>query len=154
MDNKTVSLEYANSLIFELQKAFYDERGKGARFRLTTLGRGFYQDCVRPIIAADTVDSILVAVQQALTDAGIVSEVSYINEERLIRVQFKGCIHCPADERMVATRGEPLACMPANLIVLAIEEKLDRPAELAEIKLENGACQVLIALFDQRPVLV
>jgi hypothetical protein len=38
--------------------------------------------------------------------------------------------------------------------VLAIEEKLDRPAELAEIKLEDGACHVLIVLFDQRPVLV
>jgi len=37
--------------------------------------------------------------------------------------------------------------------VLAIEEKLDRPAELAEIKLEEGVCQVLIVLFDKRPVL-
>jgi hypothetical protein len=151
MDNKTISLEYANSLIFELEKAFYDERGKGARFRLTTLGRGFYQECVRPRIAADSIDSILVAVQQAVTEAGIVSEVSYLQEERLIRVQFKGCIHCPADERMVATRGEPLACMPANLIVLAIEEKLDKPVELAEIRMENGVCSVMLIIFESRP---
>jgi hypothetical protein len=43
--------------------------------------------------------------------------------------------------------------VPANLIVLAIEDKLDRPVELAEIKLEDGACQVLLVLFEQRPVL-
>jgi hypothetical protein len=42
--------------------------------------------------------------------------------------------------------------VPANLIVLAMDEKLNRPAELAEIKLEEGACQVLIVLFDKRPV--
>jgi hypothetical protein len=153
MEIRNIPLDYANSLIFELQKAFYDERGKGARFRLTTLGRGFYQQCVRPLIAADTIDSILAAVQQAITEAGIVGQVSYIQEERLIRVQFKGCIHCPADELMVACRGEPLACMPANLIVLAIEEKLDKPVELAEIRMENGVCSVMLIIFESRPTL-
>jgi hypothetical protein len=52
---------------------------------------------------------------------------------------------------MVAREIEPFTCMPVNLIVLAIEEKLDRPVELAEIKLEEGACQLMLVLFDQRP---
>jgi hypothetical protein len=43
--------------------------------------------------------------------------------------------------------------VPANLIVLAIEEKLDRPAELAEIKLEEAGCHILVVLFDKRPFL-
>jgi hypothetical protein len=54
---------------------------------------------------------------------------------------------------LVAQETKPFTCVPANLIVLAIEEKLDRPAELAEIKLEDGACQLLLVLFDQRPTL-
>jgi hypothetical protein len=37
--------------------------------------------------------------------------------------------------------------------VLAIEEKLDRPVELAEIKLADGACQLLLVVFDQRPTI-
>ncbi len=48
---------------------------------------------------------------------------------------------------------EPFTCVPANLIVLAIEEKLDSPVEMAEIKLEDGACQLLLVLFDKRPTL-
>jgi hypothetical protein len=41
--------------------------------------------------------------------------------------------------------------VPANLIVLSIEEKLDLPAELADIKLEEEACHILLVLFDKRP---
>ena len=36
-------------------------------------------------------------------------------------------------------------------IVLAVDEKLNRPAELAEIKLTDGACEALIVLFDKKP---
>ena len=43
MNKETISKDYANDMIFELEKAFWDERGKGARFRLTTLGRDFFK---------------------------------------------------------------------------------------------------------------
>ena len=46
---------------------------------------------------------------------------------------------------------EPFTCIPANLVVLAIEETLDRPVELAEIKVEDGACHLLLVLFESRP---
>ena len=48
---------------------------------------------------------------------------------------------------------EPFTCVPANLIVLSIEEKLDRPAELAEIKVDQDGCHLLLVLYDQRPTL-
>jgi len=37
--------------------------------------------------------------------------------------------------------------------VLAVEEKLDRPVELAEIKIDQDSCHLLLVLFDQRPTL-
>jgi hypothetical protein len=43
VNDKMISQEYANVLIFELEKAFWDERGKGARFRVTTVGREFFR---------------------------------------------------------------------------------------------------------------
>jgi hypothetical protein len=57
------------------------------------------------------------------------------------------------EDRMIAHGIEPFTCLPANLIVLAIEEKLDRPVELAEIKLVEGACQLLLVIFEKRPSL-
>jgi hypothetical protein len=43
--------------------------------------------------------------------------------------------------------------LPINLVVLAIEEIWDRPVELAEVKIEEGYCQLLVVLFDKRPSL-
>jgi hypothetical protein len=80
--------------------------------------------------------------------------VSTERDGRLLRVRIEGCAHRAVEDRLAAQETKPFTCVPANLIVLAVEEKLDRPAELAEIKLEDGACHVLIVLFDQRPVLV
>jgi hypothetical protein len=48
---------------------------------------------------------------------------------------------------------DPFTCVPANLIVLAIEEKLDQPVELAEIKRDDNGCHLLLVLFDKRPSL-
>ena len=83
----------------------------------------------------------------------IVKRVSVEIDGRLLRVRIEGCAHRSVEDRLVAQGTKPFTCVPANLIVLAIEDKLDRPVELAEIKLEDGACQVLLVLFEQRPVL-
>jgi hypothetical protein len=153
MEHKMIPLEYANSLIYELEKAFYDERGKSARFRLTVLGRQFYQQKIQSKIDTADIEHILAAVQQVLTEEGIIGKITYTQEERLIRVEIKGCIHCPVEECIQACGIEPLACLPANLLVLAIEEKLDLPVELAEIRIENSVCHLLLIIFEQRPTL-
>jgi len=153
MKKTTIPLDYANNLMFEMEKAFWDERGKGARFRMTTIGRGYYQEKVQPLLKSNKIDDILQKIQGVLESEGIAANVSYSTEERLLKVSVKGCIHRPVEEMMLAKGVEPFTCIPANLIVLAIEEKLDIPVELAEIKLEEGACQLLLILFEKRPSL-
>jgi len=69
-------------------------------------------------------------------------------------VRVKGCLHRQVEDQMIAQGIEPFTCVPANLIVLAIEEKLDLPVELAEIKVVDGACELLLVIFEQRPTLV
>jgi hypothetical protein len=153
MNNNNVPLDYANSLIYELEKAFWDERGKGARFRMTKVGFQYFDEKVRPLLQSTEIEDILEKIAGVLQNEGIVANVSYSREERLLRVSVKGCIHRPVEERMLAKGVEPFACVPANLIVLAIEEKLDIPVELAEIKVEDGACQLLLVMFEKRPSL-
>ena len=150
---KMIPLDYVNSLMFELEKSFWDERGRGARFRVTTVGREYYQDKVRPLLQSSELEHILQTVRDVLQNEGIAGEVSYDLEDRLLRVRVQGCIHRQVEERMLARGIEPFTCVPANLIVLAIEEKLDRPVELAEIKLDEDACQLLLVLFEHRPTL-
>jgi hypothetical protein len=45
---------------------------------------------------------------------------------------------------MLSKGVEPFTCVPANLIVLAIEDKLDQPAELAEIKAKEEVPAYLV----------
>jgi hypothetical protein len=153
MNDKTISQDYANTLIFELEKAIWDERGKGARFRLSTVGRELFKTTCLPRLQSTEIDDMVRTIEGALQEKGIVSRVSVERDDRLLRVQIEGCAHRLVEDRLVAHETRPFTCVPANLIVLAIEEKLDRPAELAEIKLIDGACHILIVLFDKRPFL-
>lgn len=149
MTKKDISLDYANSLVYDLEKAFWDERGKGARFRTTTVGREYFTSKFLPLIKSDDIGEILNVIENTLQDEGIAAKVSYEVDDRLLRVRLEGCIHRPVEERMLSQGIEPFTCVPANLIVMAIEEKLGQPVELAEIKLEDGACQLLLVVFDK-----
>jgi len=153
MSDKMIPLDYVNNLMYELEKAFWDERGKGARFRTTTIGKQYYTDKVLPRLKSNEVEHILQTIDEVLQGEGIAAKVSYEAEERLLRVQVQGCIHRQVEERMLAKEIEPFTCVPANLIVLAIEEKLDVPVELAEIKISEGVCELLLVMFEKRFVL-
>ena len=149
MSKQMIPLGYVNNLMYELEKAFWDERGKGARFRTTTVGKQYYTDKVLPLLKSNEVEHILQTIDEVLQSEGIVAKVSYEAEERLLRVQVKSCIHREVEERMLAKGVEPFTCVPANLIVLAIEEKLDIPVELAEIKVSEGVCELLLVMFEK-----
>jgi hypothetical protein len=151
MNSENISRDYANDIIFELEKAFWDERGKGARFRLTTLGRDFFRTKCLPRIQSTEMADMVKVIESVLKENGIINGMSVAIDGRLLRVRIEGCTHRPVEERMMAHETKPFACLPANMIVLAVDEKLNRPAELAEIKLTDGACEVLIVLFDKKP---
>ena len=151
MNSESISRDYANDMIFELEKAFWDERGKGARFRLTTLGRGFFRAKCLPRIQSTEISDMVKVIEEVLKENGIIQAMSVEVDGRLLRVRIEGCTHRPVEERMIAHETQPFACLPANMIVLAVDEVLNRPAELAEIKLTDGACEALIVLFEKKP---
>jgi len=151
MNNQTISRDYANDMIYELEKGFWDERGKGARFRLTTLGRDFFNSKCLPKIQSTEIADMVKTIEGVLKENGIIEGMSVEIDGRLLRVRIKGCTHRPVEDRMMAHETKPFACLPANMIVLAVDSKLNRPSELAEIKLADGACEVLIVLFEKKP---
>lgn len=152
MSQQAISKEYANDMIFELEKAFWDERGKGARFRLTTVGREFFKTECLPKIQSTEIPEMVAAIEGVLKEHGIVGRLSVELDGRLLRARIEGCVHRPIEDRLAALDTKPVACLPANVIALAIDNKLNRPTELAEIKLTDGGCQILIVLFEKKPL--
>jgi hypothetical protein len=153
MSNQSIPQNYANDLMFDLQKAFWDERGLGARFRTVSVGREHFKSQVLPQLATNEIGDFIRAIEKALKDEGIVAKISFTEDGRLLRVKVEGCIHRAVEERLAQFDIPPFTCVPANLIAFAIEEKLDRPVELAEIKVEADGCNLLLVTFEQRPVL-
>ncbi|MCL2669637.1 MAG: hypothetical protein FWE89_03030 [Syntrophaceae bacterium] len=150
MSNETISRDYANDMIFELEKAFWDERGKGARFRLTTLGRDFFRNKCRAKIKSTEIPDMVKTISEVLKENEITKGMSLTVDGNLLRLRIEGCTHRPVEERMLAHETQPFACLPANMLVMGIADVLDRPAEIAEIKLEDAACEILIVLFEKR----
>jgi hypothetical protein len=153
MSNQSIPQNYANDLMFDLQKAFWDERGLGARFRTVSVGREHFKSQVLPQLTTNEIGDFIRAIEKALKDEGIVAKISFTEDGRLLRVKVEGCIHRAVEERLAQFDIPPFTCVPANLIAFAIEEKLDRPVELAEIKVEADGCNLLLVTFEQRPVL-
>jgi hypothetical protein len=151
MDTKNLPLEYANNFIFDLAKAFWDERGAGARYRTAKVGEEFYKQYCRKEIRAKDPASIVQAISNVLKTQGILSEVSLEQDERLLRIRIEGCLHRPIEDKVRELGTEPFTCLPSNLIMMAIDEILNRPTEIAEIKCDGNVCQLLIILFDERP---
>lgn len=152
MSSHGASLDYINSIVYDLQKAFWDERGKGARFRVTNVGRDYFLEKCLPRIESREVEAIIATVEQVMREEGIVAEISHEIDGQLLRLKVQGCLHESVEQMMLDKGIEPFTCIPANLVVLAIEETLDRPVELAEIKIQDGACHLLLALFESRPI--
>lgn len=153
MTKDAIPQDYANNVIYDLQKAFWDERGKGARFRTTTVGREYFLEKCLSLIESADLDHVVQTINEVVKGEEIAKAASYELEDRLLRVRIEGCIHLQVEEKLLAHGVEPFTCVPANLFALAIEEKLDRPVELAEVKVEDGVCDVLLVLFDERPSL-
>jgi hypothetical protein len=151
MSQSVISLEYVNSILHDLEKAFWDERGRGARFRVTTVGRDYFLDKCRPRIVTAELEPIGQAVEDLLVEEGIVASICHEVDGKLLRLNIEGCLHQAVEQRLVVKGVEPFTCVPANLLVMAIEDTLDRPVELAEIKVEDGACHAVLVLFDSRP---
>ena len=151
MSSRDVSLDYANSVIFDLQKAFWDERGKGARFRVTTVGRDYLLDSVLPSIEGAELEGIVGTIEEVLQEEGLVEGISTEVDGRLLRVEVEGCLHQDVERRLLEEGVEPFTCLPANLMALAIEEVLDQPVELAKIEVEDGVCNLLLVVFESRP---
>jgi hypothetical protein len=151
MSDSGVPLEYVNSIVYDMEKAFWDERGKGARFRVTTVGRDYFLGKCLPRIHARKVEPIVEVLEEVLRSEGIVEDISHEVDGRLLRLRVEGCLHEGVEQRLSENGVPPFTCIPANLVALAIEEILDQPVELAEIKLENGACHMLLVIFESRP---
>ena len=100
--------KFKDTLIYEAQKEFYDERGRGARYRMTTVGVSFFKDAV-----ADLKDTS--GLLKWMQDNGFIEEAEMEEDNVSVTIRVKGCCLKNITEGFTRRGKQPLSCPIANV---------------------------------------
>ena len=135
----TLLNELKDSLIFELQKEFWNERGKGARYRLTMIGVDLLGKSLKD---ASDIDEILALYKKE----GFCSDIEFTDKEFSVEMKVKDCVFATVRDAFMDKGQQPLSCPLANTIMNALELKNGMSPELLPIIREDGGvCKVEMA---------
>jgi hypothetical protein len=126
---------FKDSLIFEIQKEFWNERGKGARYRLTMIGADFLGKLL-------TDPSDINEIVALYKKEGFCSAVEIAEDEFAVTMKVKDCAFADVSNGFMNKGQQPLSCPLANTIMRAIEIKSGLGPELLPIEASGGECVV------------
>ncbi|MCL1848542.1 MAG: hypothetical protein FWF83_02565 [Clostridiales bacterium] len=136
--------DFKDSLLFEIQKEFWNERGKGARYRLTLVGTDFISKMVKdPSDKQEIVDF--------LKKEGFCSDIEISEDEFTINLKVKDCAFIQVRDKFMDKQAtfvnvvidqQPLSCPIANVIMRAEEIVSGLGPELLPIERNGNECIV------------
>ena len=131
--------DLSSNLIYEIQKAFYDERGKGARYRLVRVGVEYVEKELGAKVK--DIDSLV----KGLKELGFVEDITYSEEDVVFSVETKNCVFRTVRDLFMDKDLQPLSCPVANIIMNFLESKTDLSPELMPITRDSGVCKFSMA---------
>lgn len=143
--------EYANQVVFDVVKAFWDERGLGARFRLYNVGKDYLLGKLG-LREEDRRDfeTVVAELSRGLNSEGIAERLSIERgEENVLTVKVTGCIHRPVEEKLAAAGVAPFFCPCTNLVMALAQQALGMATEQACIEVRGDECIATVVLFKR-----
>lgn len=129
---------FKDTVIFEAQKEFYDERGRGARYRMTTVGVSFFKKAIEDLKDLNSVVSWL-------KDNGFAENIEMTEDNVSVTLRVKGCCLMNVREEFRNKGIEPLSCPIANVIMHSMELNGSMPPEILPIEFEGDTCKIRMA---------
>ena len=141
---------YFQDTFSALVKSLYYERGRGAYFRATMVGRDYID---RREIKGDTSEEVIENCIDVLVENNIIEKAEYKKDESdtFFTFEVKGCAHLPV-EAWLEEEGVPaFVCPPINMILYKIRQVIGLAVEIADITVhqEEGKCIVRVVIFGQ-----
>ena len=141
---------YFQDTFSALVKSLYYERGRGAYFRATMVGRDYID---RREIKGDTSEEVIESCIDVLLENNIIEKAEYKKDESdtFFTFEVKGCAHLPV-EAWLEEEGVPtFVCPPINMILYKIRQLIGLAVEIADITVnqEEGKCVVRVVIFKQ-----
>lgn len=131
---------FKDQLLFEVQKAFYDERGIGAKYRLTLTGVPYITSQLKK--QEYSIDEL----KDWLKENKFCDEIEIADGELQFNVKVKNC--CLQNIRdTFKERGmkQPLSCAIANMFMYAIEQVNGLSPEMLPIDINEDYCGIACA---------
>jgi hypothetical protein len=141
---------YFQDTFAALVKSLYYERGRGAYFRATMVGRDYIDRCE---IKGNTSEVVIGNCIDVLVENNIIEKATYKKDESdtFFTFEVKGCAHLPV-EAWLKEEGVPaFVCPPINMILYKIRQCIDLAVEIADIAVDQkqGKCIVRVVIFNQ-----
>jgi len=106
---KTLSMEYVDTVLFDIVREFYMQRGEGAKFRTVLVGRKYFEKTLyRKVIVEKDFKKSLANLCKELPRTGIVEGLDihisrkdvpqYLWQGSLFEAEVKGCVHLQVRE--------------------------------------------------------
>jgi len=141
---------YFQDTFSALVKSLYYERGRGAYFRATMVGRDYID---RHEIEGNTSEVVIGNCIDVLVENNIIEKATYKKDESdtFFTFEVKGCAHLPV-EAWLKEEGVPaFVCPPINMILYKIRQRIGLAVEIADITVhqKEGKCIVRVVIFKQ-----
>ena len=141
---------YFQDTFSALVKSLYYERGGGAYFRATMVGRDFIDRCE---ITGNTSEAVIENCIDALVENDIIEKGTYQKDESdtFFTFEVKGCAHLPVEARLEEEGVPAFVCPPINMILYKIRQLVGLAVEIADISVhqDEGQCIVRVVIFRQ-----
>lgn len=137
-------MNYHDTVIHDIVKAFWDERGLGARFRLYQVGLSHFRQVLDH---AGSLEERLEGMRKALRAQGIVGDLLFESADKVLTLEVTGCAHHEMDEALLSAGVQPVLCPIANLCMAVMEKSTGASAETATVEILPSVCRIPIILF-------
>lgn len=131
--------KFMENLVFEVQKEFWNERGKGARYRLTRVGVAFAKDRLGEGIKDRE------TIKKWLKESGFCGEVEFEEDNYTLKMKIKGCCLKNVRDAFLSSKINPLSCPIANIFMYSMELNSGLAPELLPVEVEDGDCKITLA---------
>jgi len=140
---------FKDTLFFESVREFWNERGRGARYRLTTVGVSFFKEKV------DLNKSCLENIEEFkkyLMDNNYCKSIIYTEDNFSFTVEVEDCCMQKIREKYENNRMEILCCPLANMFMYIMELETKMSPELIPIQVEGNICKLTMAKMGTEEV--
>lgn len=138
-----------DTLYFESVREFWNERGRGARYRLTTIGVSFFEEKIN---LGKSKEENLENFKKYLLENNYCQSIEFSEDEFSFTFQIQDCCLRNIRNKYEEKGMEILSCPIANMFMHIFESETGLSPELLPVEAHDGKCKLMMAKMGTEEV--